>query len=399
MEQVYFRGIVFNQSWEDPEMDRQALQIARDRDVVVSVTSGGCNSLNLLCLSPKEIICIDSNPAQTYLMDLKLAGIRQLDYDDFFGFFGATTPERSKTLYDSALRDALPAPARRFWDRNIRLFQKGIYSQGKLGLFLRFVRLCLRSSLREPVIRDFFHVESLTEQREYYATKIAPKIWRSPLLRILNSRVLMYLAGMHPKQYDLIDHHMGIEQFIRARVDHLLTSIPVRTNYFLAQAALGGYLDRESVPPYLLEANFVTLKRNVDRVTNVTDRLDAYLDQRADASIDKFNLLDIFDWMDPTMFRTTLSGVVRVGSEGGRFIYRSTVRVLPPPDELLGMVVGEPDLAADLLQSDRSGLYSSFYVYRICKTGGELEASALALRPRLATEIGTLRREQDTTVG
>ncbi len=367
IEEVYFSGIVFNQSWEDPIMDREALQIAPDRDRVLAVTSGGCNSLNLLCLSPKELMCVDANPAQTYLMDLKVAGIRQLDYDDFFDFFGARAPQRSNVLYQSALRGALPAPAQRYWDRNIRLFERGFYSQGKLGLFLRIVRLCLRTSLGERVIRDFFQVETLTEQREYYLARIAPRLWRSPLLRLMNSRMLMYLAGMHPKQYDLIDRHMGIGHFIRARVDHLLTDIPVRPNYFLAQAALGGYLDREHVPPYLLEANFAVLKRNVDRISNVTDRVQSYLDQQPDGSIDKFSLLDIFDWMDPPSFEGTLRGVIRAGVEDGRFIYRSTVRSLPPPDALQSMVVGEPDLAEELLQSDRSGLYSSFYVYRICK--------------------------------
>lgn len=370
IESIYFRGIVFNQSWEDPAMDRAALSIARDHDTVLTITSGGCNSLNLLCLGPKKLICIDGNPAQTYLLDLKLAGIRRLDYDDFFGFFGGQTPERSRRIYFSALRGSLPPRAQRFWDKNIKMFERGIFSQGKLGLFLRILRIYLRSSIGEKPMREFFEIERLEEQREYYHTKLAPKIWRRPLRRLLNSRLMVYLAGMHPNQFGLIDRQLGIERFVRQRIKHLLTEVPVRTNYFLAQAAFGRYLDRENVPPYLQEANFAELKRNVHRVTNVTGWLGAHLRGRPEGSIDKFSLLDIFDWMSVEDFASTLREVVRVGSDGGRVIFRSTAFSLPLPADISDRLVGEPDLAKELLQGDRSGMYSSFYIYRISKAGG-----------------------------
>ncbi|MDQ5822883.1 MAG: BtaA family protein [Chloroflexota bacterium] len=365
IERIYFRGIVFNQSWEDPTMDKAALLIARDQDTVLTITSGGCNSLSLLCLGPKKLICIDGNPAQTYLMDLKLAGIRQLDYDDFFGFFGGQAPRRSRHIYFSALRGALPSRARRFWDKNIKMFERGIYSQGKLGLFLRILRIYLRSSIGERSLREFFEIKTLEEQREYYYKQLAPKIWRQPLRKLLNSRLMIYLAGMHPNQFGLIDQQLGIERFVRERIEHLLTKVPARTNYFLAQAALGRYLDRENVPPYLQEANFTELKRNVHRVSNVNGWLGGYLRGRPEGSIDKFSLLDIFDWMSAEDFTATVREVIRTGKDGGRLIYRSTGLSLPLPEDVAQSLTGEPDLARELLQGDRSGMYSSFYVHRI----------------------------------
>ena len=277
VERMYFNGIVFNQSWEDPTMDREALQIVPDHDVVLSITSGGCNCLNLLCLSPREMICVDANPAQTYLMDLKLAAIRQLDYDDFFSLFSGPGSQRSKSLYTSALREALPPPARDFWDRNADALMKGVCRQGKLGLFLEIARAYLTMTLGAASIRDFFQIESLEEQHAFYVAKIAPRIWRRPLMRVLTSKAFIYLAGMHPSQYALIAGHLTLERYIRERAEHLLTATPIRNNYFVAQAAFGRYLDREHVPPYLLESNFMTLKRNLDRVTNLTTPLGSYL--------------------------------------------------------------------------------------------------------------------------
>lgn len=53
LERLVFQGIVFNMSWEDPEMDRQAFRLTSE-DTVISITSAGCNPLNFLCQSPQE---------------------------------------------------------------------------------------------------------------------------------------------------------------------------------------------------------------------------------------------------------------------------------------------------------------------------------------------------------
>ena len=86
LERLVFRGIVFNMSWEDPEMDRQAFGLGPN-DTVVSISSAGCNPLNLLCQSPRRLICVDSNPAQTALLELRpghvLAVHRGVLPDDF----------------------------------------------------------------------------------------------------------------------------------------------------------------------------------------------------------------------------------------------------------------------------------------------------------------------------
>ena len=88
MERMVFRGIVFNMSWEDPEMDRRAFQLTGD-DHVVSITSAGCNPLNFLCQSPASVTVVDGNPAQNAVMELKCAAIRALDYETFFDIFAA----------------------------------------------------------------------------------------------------------------------------------------------------------------------------------------------------------------------------------------------------------------------------------------------------------------------
>ena len=81
--------INYSQCWEDPEILMKALNINTD-DIVLSVTSGGDNTIALLLSNPQKVIAIDLNPAQNYLLELKLAATKVLSYDEYLSFLGIT---------------------------------------------------------------------------------------------------------------------------------------------------------------------------------------------------------------------------------------------------------------------------------------------------------------------
>ena len=74
-DQVELFKLVFTHNWEDPESDQAALRI-KSNDVVQAITSGGCNVLGFLLFDPKEIYSVDINPAQSYMLELKIEAIR-----------------------------------------------------------------------------------------------------------------------------------------------------------------------------------------------------------------------------------------------------------------------------------------------------------------------------------
>jgi S-adenosylmethionine-diacylglycerol 3-amino-3-carboxypropyl transferase len=80
--------LVYNCCWEDPAVDRRALDLRAD-DTMLVITSAGCNVLDYALTGPARIHAVDANPRQTALLELKLAGIRQLDFDDFFATHSA----------------------------------------------------------------------------------------------------------------------------------------------------------------------------------------------------------------------------------------------------------------------------------------------------------------------
>lgn len=57
-------------------------------DVCLTLTSGGCNTLNLLLQDAKQVVSVDCNPAQSALLELKAVALQQLDYDDVWQMFG-----------------------------------------------------------------------------------------------------------------------------------------------------------------------------------------------------------------------------------------------------------------------------------------------------------------------
>jgi len=95
----FFRsGITFNQTWEDFDVDQKILHLDGN-DILLAITSGGCNILNACLLGPKKIFAIDSNTAQNHLLRLKIASIKTLNYSEFWGFFGEGKTAQYRDLY------------------------------------------------------------------------------------------------------------------------------------------------------------------------------------------------------------------------------------------------------------------------------------------------------------
>jgi S-adenosylmethionine-diacylglycerol 3-amino-3-carboxypropyl transferase len=101
-------NLIYNQCWEDPSIDKQALNLtAADR--IVTITSAGCNALDYLLSAPQRIDCVDVNPHQTAPLELKVAAIRVLPHGTFFKMFGRGRLEGHRRTYERRLRPFLSA--------------------------------------------------------------------------------------------------------------------------------------------------------------------------------------------------------------------------------------------------------------------------------------------------
>src|SRR5436190_23144559 len=70
----WFDSLVYNQIWEDPRVDMEALELDADSRVL-TIASGGCNILAYLTQKPASITAVDINRNHVYLTRLKLAAL------------------------------------------------------------------------------------------------------------------------------------------------------------------------------------------------------------------------------------------------------------------------------------------------------------------------------------
>jgi S-adenosylmethionine-diacylglycerol 3-amino-3-carboxypropyl transferase len=373
---LYSRSLVYNTCWEDPAVDRRALGLTRE-DVVLVITSAGCNALDYALLGPRRIHAVDANPRQNALLELKLAGVRALDFDDFFCLFGEGFHPDVETLYQRRLREQLSPFAREYWDRNHAWFasQRGsFYFHGLSGLVACGFKayLAVRPYLAS-CIRALFGAGSLDEQREIYAQNVAPLMWGPGMRWALSRQLTLSLLGVpRPQRREIeAEHAGGVAAYVRDSVEYVLCQLPLATNYFW-RVYLNGRYTRSCCPEYLKPDNFARLKAGLanciePHTTTVTEFL-----RGAPEPISKFILLDHMDWMAshaPEALAEEWHEIFRHATPAARLIFRSAHRrpryleaVRIDGVSLMERLAFHEQIAQELSREDRVHTYAGFHI-------------------------------------
>ena len=169
---VHGHNLVYNTCWEDPRLDHQALKLTAD-DTILVITSAGCNALDYALAGPRQVVAVDMNPRQNALLDLKLAGIRNLQYEDFFAMFGEGRLPGATKIYEEKLRPALSEWPQRYWDRWIKFFdpqnRRPFYFRGTCGTFAMLINVYInRVAKLRPQINDLLDCATVAQQQEIY---------------------------------------------------------------------------------------------------------------------------------------------------------------------------------------------------------------------------------------
>ncbi|MBI3468097.1 MAG: DUF3419 family protein, partial [Planctomycetes bacterium] len=227
------------------------------------------------------------------------------------------------SFYRRRLRVLLSPTARSFWDHNVRSLALGIITQGRMGLFFRVFRALLHQRVGRRRVWAFLSLPDTEAQRRFYHDHVERRLWAPPARWLCTFRPLVWLAGTHPVQAERVHANGDLYAYIRSAMEGVVTRLPVADNYFIAQALAGRYLDRRCVPPYMLPENLERVRGVLDRMEIVTAWLAPYLESQPAGSIDRFSLLDIFDWMDGATLQRTREAVAHAAAPGARLVYRS----------------------------------------------------------------------------
>ena len=371
LQRPVFGRLLFAQCWEDPRMDYEALQV-QPQHTLLSVTSGGCNTLSLAALGPARVIAVDLNPTQSCLLELKIAGIRRLSHGEYLEFLGVRESSARWELYQ-AVREALTPDARAYWDTQRSAIESGLLGAGRYERYLAAFRRLLRVIEGRRNIERLMACGSLEEQRRFYEETWDSFRWRL-FFRVFFSRTMLGLGGLDPRFFTYVNGVGDFGEHFRKLTQHVLVDLPVRENYFVAQITLGRYLDERAMPPYLLAEHFETLRQTVDRIEIVTAELGQVLKSLPTDSVDGFNFSNVFEWVPPETFEATLRETYRVARPGARLCYRNLLVRRKHPGSLDHLFTPHDELAARLLYHDRSFVYSNFEVASVKKPPQERES-------------------------
>ena len=371
-----FKGLVYPQIWEDPDIDMEALAITPDSHVV-AIASGGCNILSYLVADPRRITAVDLSPAHVALNRLKLVAARELpDWQAFYRFFGAADAQENVDAYWRFLSTKLDSSSRHYWERRrvlglgrrrIGMFAQDFYRHGLLGRFIGLAHVVARAYGIDP--RDILNARSLGEQRTIFETALAP-LFDKRLVRWATSRRLsLYGLGIPPAQYTALAGGGDMAPVLRQRLERLVCGFSIADNYFAWQAFGRGYDDSGEgpLPPYLRRGHFPAIRERAGRVLVLQHSLTNYLRGCPDASRDRYVLLDAQDWMDDADLNALWAEITRTAKPGARVIFRTAAEPSLLPGRVDPAILGrwryEEDQSRDLTRRDRSAIYGGFHLY------------------------------------
>jgi S-adenosylmethionine-diacylglycerol 3-amino-3-carboxypropyl transferase len=378
---VHQNNLIYNTCWEDPRLDRQAMDLGPDDNVLV-ITSAGCNALDYALDSPRRIFAVDMNPKQNALLELKIAGIKALDYDDFFSLFGRGRLADFPTIYSTKMRQYLSPQGRKHWDEQQNYFDetprnRGFYSRGTSGAFARLCHYYLGAQELHGYISQLFNAPSLDKQKEIYYEFVHHAVWTKFLRWCMSWDATLSLLGVPRPQRKQVEQGYpgGIVKFMQDCVETVFTKLPTRDNYFWWLYFNGEYTP-DRCPEYLTLSGFERLKAGlVDKISVHTSSLQGFLDT-TENQISRYVLLDHMDWLahgKSEALSAEWHSFVRRASPDARFLWRSgglTVDFVDPitvqyrgRSRRMGDILNyKTALARELHSQDRVHTYGSFYI-------------------------------------
>jgi S-adenosylmethionine-diacylglycerol 3-amino-3-carboxypropyl transferase len=379
---IHSNNLIYNTCWEDPRCDRALLELNADSRVVM-ITSAGCNALDYALDKPAEINCIDMNPRQNALLDLKIAAIQHTDAHNLFQLFGTGAHNDAKDLYRSVLRPHLPAFARQYWDKSIHFFvpkgvRKSFYWHSTSGIVAWFFNKYLKMrSKTHQIAQQLFAATDMTEQRDLYG-QLERNMFSGFIKWLMSQHLFMCLLGVPESQQKMLLEMPNAKNtgekpvytegatvgFIQRSLRHVFTQLPIKDNYFW-QLYFNGKYTQDCCPNYLKSENHAILKAETRKIHTHTATITNFLD-RNPAKYSHYILLDHQDWLaanDRAALIEEWRAILNNSRQGTRILLRSAAdEVNFFPSFVHDQVVFEKEKTAETHQIDRVGTYGSVYL-------------------------------------
>ncbi len=355
--------INYSQCWEDPQVLIEALSI-HPTDHVLSITSGGDNTLTLLLAGAGKVDSIDLNPAQNYLLEFKKSAAKCLAYDEYLELMGARDSKHREELFRK-VRANLSPTVDTWWSRHKDLIEKGVIHCGRFERFIIFfARYILPLIHSRRTIYKLLNCKNIQEQRDFYTRQWNSWRWRF-FFGLASNRLML---KRYARQKGMFSYTEGqtVADVYRQRLERHLKSVPIQGNYFLHYSLTGGY-DKE-LPPYLEEHGYQLLRKIPESALSIsTDNLLTYLRSIPDDTFSKFNLSDIFEALSIADNDIVWQEIIRTAKSGAVIAYWNNLVKRSYPAQQSVLIKTDENQLHNLRAKDKVFFYDSFHAHTIYK--------------------------------
>jgi S-adenosylmethionine-diacylglycerol 3-amino-3-carboxypropyl transferase len=352
--------INYSQCWEDTNLLKRALTISND-DVVLSITSGGDNTLTLLLENPKKIFSIDINSAQNHLAELKLQSSKVLSHEEYLELLGVID-SRKRMSYYTQVSELLSDDARLWFEGKMNFVEQGVIHGGKFEKYLNGFRKYLLPLVHSKLtISQFFNQNNLQDQISFYEKVWNTWRWRLFFSVATNSSLLHKLA----RQAGASRQKSKYESYLK-RLERLIYRNHLKINPYINYALTGKYGDL--LPDYLLEESYMKLQKyNANKCEFRNEDLLSFLKSTSDNSLTKYNISDAFEFLAADDTLEVWREIVRTAKSGAKVVYWCNQIEHKAPKEIEQGVVSNTELENELRDQDRLYFYRSLHIYTIIK--------------------------------
>jgi S-adenosylmethionine-diacylglycerol 3-amino-3-carboxypropyl transferase len=339
--------------WEDADVLIEGLKV-QPGDRVLSIGSAGDNSFSLLVNDPELLVAVDINPIQLNLIELKKAAIIALDHESFLQFLGFRITSNRRELFQK-VKEHLSVEMQQFWDTRMDDLEAGIIYQGKFERYFKLFHTKILPLIHtKKRINRLFAEKDTNQQKLFYREKWNNRRWRM-LFKVFFSKFLMGRIGRDPEF--LKEVKVPVSTFILSQVEKHLSSVNCQHNYFL-QFILKGQFESH-LPHYARQANFKLIKTRIDQLTVFNGLAEDAFKQYSD--FNKFNLSNIFEYMNPELFLSVTQNLVDNGVTGARYAYWNLM-VPRQMYEIVPQLEHDKEYSESLTEKDKGFFYSNVII-------------------------------------
>lgn len=358
--------INYSSSNEDGRSEIKALKID-EKDSVLCITGSGARPLDLLIRRPASLVSIDFNPAQNFLLELKMKAIERLAYEEFLQFIGISPSQERKQIYLS-FRKSLSPEAKIFWDSNLKMMQRGVIYQGGWEKYFRQLSrmVCMA---RPRMVKKLFGSPSIREQVHIWNSGWNNREWKV-FIHLLSSRVVWKYFFRDPGFYRFVPDHFSIPAYNAGRFNLAFEHILVTQSPYAHLLFFGKYDPEGPLPLHLQKENYATIKNNLTKIQIVTGSLGNYLEMRHRRRFDKFSLSDFSSYTGWNAYSRVWSGVVKTAAEGAIVCERQFLVKRGIPRKLSGFFWRDYPLEEELGRTDDS-FFFTFIVAKVMRRRNE----------------------------